>query len=204
MLSLASVSHEREGTSATPPAAAYDVAPAREPAFDATSPPAATHRPAAPTVAPSPGPAPSLEPAPAAAATPATPVAAPTSVATPRRAAPRPSPTPAPAAAPAPADAGDDARAVLEQTGLLRRARAALRDGDATAALASLAELARRFPGGLLDEEAAVLRIEALCAADRGDEARRARDGFLAAHAGSPLSARARRLCPARGDAESP
>ncbi|MBX7082626.1 MAG: hypothetical protein K1X88_25700, partial [Nannocystaceae bacterium] len=40
VLSLASVSHEREGTAATPPAAAYEAVPAGEHAVDAATPPA--------------------------------------------------------------------------------------------------------------------------------------------------------------------
>jgi hypothetical protein len=76
----------------------------------------------------------------------------------------------------------------------LDRAREALAHGDASRALALVDEYAKEFPGGVLGQEATVVRIEALLA--RGD--RKAADGLarrlLAAHPASPHAARVRAL----------
>ena len=61
-----------------------------------------------------------------------------------------------------------------EETEGVRRARRALRDGDAQAALKELDDLERRFPAGPLEEEREVLRIEALFAAKVPSASRRA------------------------------
>jgi hypothetical protein len=85
-----------------------------------------------------------------------------------------PSPWPAPArverepsVAPAPRAAG-----LGEEARLVRRALEELRhDRDPAAALASLAEHRSRFPRGLLEGEAELVRVEALLALDRDGEA---------------------------------
>lgn len=57
---------------------------------------------------------------------------------------------------------------------LLRTARRALAAGEPGAAVDALAEHQRRFPNGELAPEAAQVRVEALCAAGRTDDARAA------------------------------
>ncbi|HWB79851.1 MAG TPA: hypothetical protein VG755_33030 [Nannocystaceae bacterium] len=100
---------------------------------------------------------------------------------------------PAPAA---PKRSDDDlAHALAQEAALLRRARAQLRDGDATAALRVLDEHTRRFADGALVEEALVLRIDARCAAGQRERARTDADAFLRRYATSPLAARVRRAC---------
>lgn len=71
------------------------------------------------------------------------------------------------------------------ESALVRRARAALRDGDARAALAALDEHGRRFPGGTLAEERDVQRVRAFCAAGDTARAERAARAFVEAHPGS-------------------
>lgn len=79
---------------------------------------------------------------------------------------------PPPAAASASSDArrGDDLAAELAE---LERARARLRTGDATGALSLLDAHAAHHPKGVLSTEATLLRVEALVAAGRMDEAKR-------------------------------
>lgn len=165
-------------------AAAYDAEPeAPEGRADAVAP--------APDVVPTP-PRPAIElPIP----TPVVivPTATPEPNTTPTKRARRVEPTPA--ATPA-VTSDADALALREEATLLRRARSALKSGDASAALALVAEHARRFPDGRLAEEIAVLRIAALCEGGRHEAGRAAADAFLAAHPSSPLGARVRGLCP--------
>ena len=87
-------------------------------------------------------------------------------------------PRPVPAAA-APADS------LREESALIARARAALRQGDAAAALRALAAHRARFPEGFLSEERDVQQVRALCA--RGDRAaaEAAARRFGAEHPGS-------------------
>ena len=92
----------------------------------------------------------------------------------------------------------DLANALAQEAALLRRARAQLRDGDATAALRVLDEHTRRFADGALVEEALVLRIDARCAAGQSERARADADTFLRRHPSSPLAARVRRACAER------
>lgn len=92
----------------------------------------------------------------------------------------------------------DLAHALAQEAALLRRARAQLRDGDATAALRVLDEHTRRFADGALVEEATVLRIDARCAAGQSERARADADAFLRRYPRSPLAARVRRACAER------
>jgi|CZKU01.1.fsa_nt_gi hypothetical protein len=71
---------------------------------------------------------------------------------------------------------------------LLEHARADLLRHDADAALVAVGEHARRFPRGVLSEERDALRVEALVAAARYDDARAAGATFRAAHPGSLLT----------------
>lgn len=77
---------------------------------------------------------------------------------------------------------------LLEVRGLAR-ARAALRDGDAEAALRLLDAHRREHPQSAYDEERDLLVVAALCDAGRPDDARTAAAKFRRAHPGSPLTA---------------
>ncbi|MGD0527907.1 MAG: hypothetical protein ABSE49_22430 [Polyangiaceae bacterium] len=75
----------------------------------------------------------------------------------------------------------------------LREARRAIVHGDAATALTALEAQRREFPHGMLQEEAAALRVEALLVAGRSHEAERAADAFEAAYPSSPYATRIRR-----------
>ncbi|HEY6728660.1 MAG TPA: hypothetical protein VI197_31830, partial [Polyangiaceae bacterium] len=79
----------------------------------------------------------------------------------------------------------------------LARVQRALRDGDATTALALLDDQDRRFRGGSLAAERAAARALAGCAAGRG-QARARAERFVAQHAGSPLAERVQRCLGSR------
>ena len=75
---------------------------------------------------------------------------------------PSPSPTPAPTPdVPSPPD-----DALTQEAKLLGRAQAAMRDGDATRALAVLDEHARRFPAGTMQLERDALKVIVGCELD--------------------------------------
>ncbi len=80
-------------------------------------------------------------------------------------------------AAPRPASSSDAYGAELA---LLQKARAAVADGNHTAALGAIAEHQRRFPTGRLREEREALRVTALSGLGRTAEARRAAERFRA------------------------
>jgi hypothetical protein len=90
-------------------------------------------------------------------------------------------------AAPKPAEAPPP-DPLVEVRGLAR-ARAALRDGDAGAALRMLEAHRRGFPRSAYDEERELLVIAALCDAGRRDDARAAGAKFRRMHPSSPLTA---------------
>ncbi len=123
----------------------------------------------------------------------------------PRRPQPRPSPEaefePALSAEPgstepSPTPASLPMRSSLvAEAKLLRRARAALRDGDADRALALVRQHQARFPDPELRDERRVLEADALCAAGRADAARRVARAFVRTNPRSPLASRARELC---------
>ena len=81
---------------------------------------------------------------------------------------------------------------------LLRQGVTALHAGQPAQALGFLDEHARRFPRSVLSEERSAERIFALCDLGRLDEARAARDGFLATYKGSPLASRVEASCSVR------
>lgn len=89
---------------------------------------------------------------------------------------------PRPSAA-APADVSD----LAAERQLLDRARGGLLQGNAPVALAAIDEHARSFPHGVLSEERDALRVEALVAGGRYDEARASASRFRAAYPGSLL-----------------
>jgi hypothetical protein len=72
--------------------------------------------------------------------------------------------------------------ALPDEATLLRKARSALRSGEPHRALALLDVYPRRFPNGMFGQERDVLRIDALVALGRSDEAQAAARAFLAKH----------------------
>jgi hypothetical protein len=80
----------------------------------------------------------------------------------------------------------------VEEARLVAEVREAVRAGRGTEALALLADLQRRFPGGVLGQEREILEIEALAAAGRRAVASARAEAFLRAHPESPLGARIR------------
>src|SRR5262245_796113 len=108
-------------------------------------------------------------------------------------------PTPAPVAAPAatprdiPALAPSDAK-LRDEIRLLDRARAALRMRAPQQALQELRHYFEGHPRGMLEPEAAVLRIEALRESGDRVQAAAASREFLARHPDGPLADRVRRL----------
>jgi len=109
--------------------------------------------------------------------------------------APPPAPVAAPAVTPreAPTLLASDAK-LRDEIRLLDRARAALRMRAPQQALQELRHYFEGHPHGVLEPEAAVLRIEAL--RENGDrvQAAAASREFLARHADGPLADRVRRL----------
>ena len=95
----------------------------------------------------------------------------------------------APELPPAPA-----ARAAMlsEELGALDRARLSLANGDARRALDELDGYDRRFPGGRLQLEAEVMRIDAFAKVGRKDLARQHAEAFLRRHPTSVLATRVR------------
>lgn len=87
------------------------------------------------------------------------------------------------------------------ETAALDRARAALRSGDAARCLALVADYQQRFPGGMLAQEAQVLRIDALERQGLRREAAREAQRFVTAHEDSPHAEQLRALA---GDAGEP
>lgn len=101
----------------------------------------------------------------------------------------------APSSAPQPAsktDAPGPAGRLDEEVAQLDRARSALRRGDASAALAAVAEYRRRFSAGTLSQEARLIELDALEA--RGDHAAAsaAARSLLESSPDGPHAARAR------------
>lgn len=94
----------------------------------------------------------------------------------------------------APADARGDS-GLAEELALVRAARAAIDAGDGETALARLAEHARRFTDGQLAIDRQALRVEALCKAGKGAQARAEATLFERAHPGSSHVEHVRRVC---------
>jgi hypothetical protein len=124
-----------------------------------------------------PDPVPHEEPAPA-------PEAPPPAAAVPVR--PRPRAEPVPEVIPETFEA---------ETQALREAVSALRSGHPEVALPALAAQDAKYPHGVLGEERAVARIEALCAVGRTGEANTLASRFLAQHPRSLQAARVRASC---------
>ena len=129
------------------------------------------------------------------------PAAPPVHAAAPARVAPTiPSNEPEPPTRRAPQSALPDPeeaeRTLAEELEIVRRVHAALDRNDANAALAAIADHERRFTSGQLVEERKSLRIEALCRAGKGSQARAEAATFLREHAGSAHADRVRSACP--------
>lgn len=80
---------------------------------------------------------------------------------------------------------------------LIAAAHRALLGGDASSALARIADYDARFPHGALREERDLERVLALCAAGRGAESRAAARRFLRSYPDSPSVGRAAGACAA-------
>ncbi len=105
---------------------------------------------------------------------------------------------PPPAVAPAPTPRRPAVTAedpMLAELRAVQTAQRALARRDGPTALRTLAALDRTQPQGNLREERDALRVLALCAAGRADDARAAADVFLTRHPGSPQAARVRGAC---------
>ena len=82
-----------------------------------------------------------------------------------------------------------------EELALVKRIRKAMDRGDHPQVLALAAEHRRTFAGGVLTDEVKLMRMQSLCGAGRGDEARREADAFLRKNPTSPLANRVRSVC---------
>jgi hypothetical protein len=91
------------------------------------------------------------------------------------------------------------AESAREELRLLRQARAAVARDDFAAALPPIAEHARRFKDGRLSEEREALRVKALAAMGRNDDARRAAAAFRARFPRSVLLSAVNKLSPPPG-----
>ena len=110
-----------------------------------------------------------------------------------------PAPSIAPSTVPAPSEVATvapsarvttarPAASLGDEISVLDRARAALRDGDPSAALRLVDEHDARFRGDTFALESSVLRIDALDALGRSAAALALADRFLAAHPNTPMS----------------
>jgi len=107
--------------------------------------------------------------------------------------APPPSlPPPSPSSRPSLAHGAAPHVTLTQELFAVDAARAALARGDADAALALLNVYGRRHPGGRLELEAEVLRIDALALSGRGDAARRRAELFVRRYPNSVLAPRVR------------
>lgn len=109
-------------------------------------------------------------------------------------------PVDAPAVAPArptraAVDATRDATSIERDNQRMLDAKEALAAGDAAGALAITEEHARLFPGSALADARSALRIEALCALGKREQARGEARVFVDARPGSPVTARIERSC---------
>jgi len=81
------------------------------------------------------------------------------------------------------------------ETELLRRASTELAAGQASAALRTTIEHARRFPDSALADLRTAVRIEALCELGKALQARGEAELFLREHPGSPVAERIEQAC---------
>lgn len=152
-----------------------------EPAPHEQSAPVVVQR--APTAVAKPAPLPSIAPAPPVESVEPAPTGSVSFTPPPRAAAP---------AGPQPTESSTSS--MPSELAALQQARAALGAGDPARALSMLDAYVTRFPHGVMAQEAAVLRIEALVRAGDRPAAQRAADAYLAAHPQSPYLDRIRSL----------
>lgn len=94
-----------------------------------------------------------------------------------------------------PMPVGPTRRSQLEaEASLLAKARSELRSGNSRAAEATLSQLQSTVPRGQMGQEREVLAVEVLAANGKMAAARRRARAFIAAHPGSPHSAKLERL----------
>jgi len=89
---------------------------------------------------------------------------------------------------------GAEAKSIAGEIAALDRARRAVASGDAGGALSALERYRAQFPRGVLQQEASVLRIEALSKAGQRGRARELARSFERAHPSSPHLERIRAL----------
>lgn len=117
---------------------------------------------------------------PASSARPPTQLAAPPPANAPPAAnAPRATSAPHEANAPHATGAPESDADLARQRELIERARTAYGRGDPAAALTSLQEVRRRYPGGRLEEEAAALSVPVLVALGKTEEAKQTAQAFV-------------------------
>lgn len=114
-----------------------------------------------------------------------------------RRTPPPPRDAPPPSAEPKSTQASPPPKidTLGQETALLRDAQAAMREGNAAAALQKLDSMASAYPDGVLREERRAARVLALCAAGEVDEARAEAQRFLREAPRSPVAERVRASC---------
>lgn len=105
---------------------------------------------------------------------------------------------PVPTSAPVAATIADDMKA---EAALVTSARAALRDGDAKRALASLEQHRRRFPDGAMALDRRALWARATCAAGDAEAARAEAQRLLAEHPDDPVAVGVRDVCTTKSSA---
>lgn len=88
-----------------------------------------------------------------------------------------------------------DATSIERDNRMMLDAKRQLASGDAATALATTEQHAREFPGSALADARSALRIEALCALDKVEQARGEARIFTRARPGSPVTARIERSC---------
>lgn len=106
----------------------------------------------------------------------------------------------APAPSPSLSPPAESAQRLADEIRLVSSARGSLRSGDASGALRTLDEHARGFPDGALTTEASAVRVLALCALGRTEEARTLAQTWLATSPRSPLASAVRRSCGGDGE----
>jgi hypothetical protein len=119
---------------------------------------------------------------------PSTPVQSPSSITAPVTAGAAPRDTPRRASP-------TDATSIARDNRMMLDAKRQLASGDAATALATTEQHAREFPDSALADARSALRIEALCALDKVEQARGEARVFTRARPGSPVTARIERTC---------
>ncbi|HWZ92201.1 MAG TPA: hypothetical protein VNW92_25230 [Polyangiaceae bacterium] len=96
--------------------------------------------------------------------------------------------------APGSAGSGAHVSRLEAEASLLAKARSELHNGQPRAALGTLNQLQSSFPRGALSQEREVLAVEVLAANGNVAAAKRKANAFIAAHPGSPHSAKLERF----------